>query len=147
MPSPSSVNAMASDDSAMPYEGRNASFLKPMREKVSVKASSVSGRMGSAPQPATRHLSRVSPSRSIGLDALDAQGVGEVRRVRDGAAHAGERLQPGDRALQEQERRQEVHGHAVEERREHEADEPHVVVERQPRHRDVLVGQPQAVLA
>ena len=33
---------MASDDSAMPYEGSRASFLKPMRAKVLAKASSVS---------------------------------------------------------------------------------------------------------
>src|SRR5262249_61638772 len=70
MPSPSSVKEMASDDSAMPYEGSSARLSKPMRSNDSANPSSVSGRMGSAPHPATRHVERSSPSRSAGLMRL-----------------------------------------------------------------------------
>ncbi len=71
IPSPSSVKAMASDDSAIPYDGRSASLLEAdARERARRSASSVSGRMGSAPQPATRQVDRSSPSSSAALMRL-----------------------------------------------------------------------------
>ena len=67
------MNEIASDDSAIPYEGSSALRLKPTGSNASAKASSVSGRMGSAPHPARAHDDRSSPSRSAALMRLTAR--------------------------------------------------------------------------
>ena len=66
---------------------------------ASAKASSVSGRIGSAPQPATRQRREIEPLELRSPDALHAERVGEVRGERDRALVARDRLEPGDRAL------------------------------------------------
>ena len=65
-PAPSFEKEIARDDSAIPYDGRSAVDGKPTLPNFSANASSVSGRIGSAPQPATRHVDRsmFSSSRS-----------------------------------------------------------------------------------
>ena len=86
MPSSSSLNAMASDDSAIPYEGRKASLRKPMRANASGEAFERLGADGLCAAAGDAPAGEVEPLELDGLDALDAQGVREVRRVGDVAA-------------------------------------------------------------
>ena len=78
-------------------------------------------------------------------DALDAERVGEVGGVPDGPSVAREGLEPRRGPLQEEQRRQEHRGDLEDHGRQHEADETHVVIERQPGHADVLVVALQAL--
>ncbi len=73
------------------------------------------------------------------LDALGDQPVGEVRRVGDRAAVLADLLEPDPRRASEVRGRQEHHRDVADERAEDEADQPHVVVEGQPAHADVVV--------
>jgi hypothetical protein len=54
------------------------------------------------------------------------------------------RLKPGHGTLQKEKRGQVDDRHAMIERGDDEADEPHVVIERQPRHADIVVSDGQA---
>ncbi len=71
-------------------------------------------------------------------DVPHAVPVAEVRRHREGGAHAGDELQPDARVLEV--RRQEIERRAGGGRGEGAADQPHVVIERQPGHHGVLAA-------
>ena len=70
-------------------------------------------------------------------DALEAQLVGEIRPRRQRAAPAVQRLHPAQRPRQEQQRRHHHERETDVHRRQPGADQPHVVVQRQPAHEDV----------
>ena len=94
IPSPSSVKAIASADSAMPYEGRSASFGS--RTSRTRRRTPRGSRAGSARRRSRRRATTRdrAPRGPRSLDALDAERVGEVRREGDRAAVAGDRLEP-----------------------------------------------------
>ena len=73
-------------------------------------------------------------------DVPDAVPVSEVGRDREGGADLGHQLEPLTRAPEVG--RQEPQRRARERRRERAADEPHVVIERQPRHDAVFGREP-----
>ena len=78
------------------------------------------------------------------LDAAHAQVVSKRRRKTDGAAMARQRPQPLGRALHERLRRQQHAGTRGVHRPERHADQPHVVIERQPADADVVGPRHQA---
>ena len=80
----------------------------------------------------------VEPGDLLVGDLVDAQLVGEVGRRRQRAAVAVDRPQPARRAGEEGERRHQHQRHAEVERAHPAADQPHVVVERQPAHDHVV---------
>ena len=88
---------------------------------------------GSAPLRASRQLASDRPPRSAGRHPLGHVGVGEARRRRDGAAVAGDGPQPERRPGQEVLGGDEHQRPGVGGRAQQAADEPHVVVQRQPR--------------
>ena len=80
-------------------------------------------------QPPAR---QVEPRLLLRGDLAHAQLVGEVRAAARGAAIAADRGQPAQRLLQERDRRHQHAARPQVERLEDVADQPHVVVERQP---------------
>jgi hypothetical protein len=105
-PSPRGLNAMASVDSAMPYDGKSASLRKPTlrtwREGLE--------RLGPDRLRATAGHSprrKIDPLEVLFANALHAERVRKVRGVRDGPLVPRDRLEPAHGPLQEEERRQE----------------------------------------
>ncbi|VVM56012.1 hypothetical protein PS639_01031 [Pseudomonas fluorescens] len=65
-------------------------------------------------------------------DPFAAQPIGKIRPAADGAAVLADRLQPAQRPCEEVGRRHQHAGHTAENRLQQTADQPHVVVQRQP---------------
>ena len=80
------------------------------------------------------HVREVPAGDLLGAGALGDQRVGEVGGEGDGALVLADGLHPERGVLDEREGRDVHDRHVGRERGEHEADEPHVVVERQPAH-------------
>ncbi len=77
---------------------------------------------------------QIEPLPLLGTDLAGAQLIGEVGAAAGRAVEARDRLQPDERLLQERHRRHQHARRAHGQRLEHVADQPHVVVERQPPH-------------
>ena len=86
-------------------------------------------------QPPPRQVEPVEASERPGRERVREVGTG-----RRGAAELGNPFHPSRRRGQEVLRRREHEVEPVQHRRAEQADEPHVVVQRQPRHRSVHVG-------
>ncbi len=82
----------------------------------------------------------------LGTDAARAQVVAERRAERDRRPRARHQFEPAARAHGEVARVEIVDGALRRHRRQHAADEPHVVVERQPRHAAVVRLDVEAVV-
>ena len=100
--------------------------------KRRAKRSSVSGLTGSAPLSAQRQDERSRPSSARSGIRRSAELVGEVGRGRERGPPRVDGPQPALRARQERERRLDGDGDAGVQAEEPGADEPHVVVQRQP---------------
>jgi hypothetical protein len=94
--------------------------------------------MGSAPFSAMRSDDR-SSSTVVARELPPQHGVREVRRGRDGAAVLGDQLGPQDGPAEEIQRGDRDQVQPERHRHGEEADHPHVVEERQPRHLHVAV--------
>ena len=125
---------MASVASAMPYDGRNALGSKPAGRELRREVAQRLGldRLGAAAGDAQAR--EIEPLDVLVLQALGDERVREVRRVRDRAAVLVDLVEPEARRADEARRRQEDARDVREERPDDEADEPHVVEERQPAH-------------
>ena len=99
---------------------------------LSAKRRSSSGEMGSAPIIATSQRAQVQPRLARPARQPDADGVGRGRRRADGGPELAHRLQPAERPLPEVQRREHVRREVVEEGEQQPAEQPHVVVQRQP---------------
>ena len=100
-------------------------------------------RLGTAAQhPQAAQVQRHRAAQVVAGDV----GEGEVGREADRAAVARDRVEPEVGVLDEGRGREVDHLGAVGQRRQHLADEPHVVVQRQPAHAHVTRGDLQAVL-
>ncbi|OAP23972.1 hypothetical protein A4R44_05125 [Amycolatopsis sp. M39] len=80
---------------------------------------------------------QIQPPHLVGRSVLDRQRQAEVGREGHGRAVAAHRFQPEPRREREAQRRQEGHRAARQQRCQHETDQPHVVVHRQPAHAPV----------
>ena len=131
---------MASVASAMPYDGRNArgSNFAGARLRGEVAQRARLDGLGAAAGDAQAR--QVEPLDVLVLQALGDERVGEVRRVGDGAAVLVDLVEPEARRAHEARRREEDAGDVGEERPDDEADEAHVVEERQPAHALVDAG-------
>ncbi len=94
-------------------------------------------RLGAVRRDAPR--TQVQPLDLRIVDAFHAQFVGEVRRRRQRAAVAVDRAQPAFGARQERERRHHHQRNREVQARQPGADQPHVVIQRQPAHEHVVV--------
>ena len=79
------------------------------------------------------------------LHPAKTQLVSEVRRKRNRAPIGGDRIQPDRRAFQKEDRRHDDQIDAAVDGGDQHADEPHVVIERQPAHADVVGLEVQPV--
>ena len=114
-----------------------AADRSPSGAKRAANSSSTPTETGSAPLSAKRQLDRVEPLELRVLDALETQRIREARRGRDGRTMARDRAQPERRARQKQLGRNQHQRIGPIDAAQQAADEPHVVMQRQPRDADL----------
>ncbi len=118
--------------SARPKQGKNASRRKPQGANASAKASSVSGPNRLRPVEGHPPTAQIEGFSLFGSDLANAKVVSEIGSAAGGAAESRDRRQPAVRLLQEAHGRDQDVRPPYVERLQNAADQPHVVIARQP---------------